>query len=224
MVKAKRVKGSRDAPTLPPLSEEDFKPVLWAGAKKASWTIKEAACYVNEKAPDAPIDINGTDEISRIYVWLNKEVERGRLSPILKISNDAFSPGTIMRHLWEAEKHVSLRMWALYTYADEGEVSYLLKNGISTDNYITAAKLIEDAYPKVTRAQITDFLMTLPDKIKGENEIPVFFIKSEASLTKLLMRNLKKRKPGRQKKDQVVDLYKYEDSLIETIRKELGHY
>ncbi|MEM9400820.1 MAG: hypothetical protein AAF984_11495, partial [Verrucomicrobiota bacterium] len=117
MVKAKRVKGSRDAPTLPPLSEEDFQPALWAGAKKATWALEEAAYYANEKSPDGQIDIHGTDEVSRTYVWLSKEAEHGELNS--SFNEDLFTPGDILRYLWEAEKPVSLKMWALYTYADK---------------------------------------------------------------------------------------------------------
>lgn len=223
MVEAKRVKGSRDAPTLPPLSEEDFKPILWEGAKKASWTLEEAACYVNEKSPDTKIDVNGTDEVSRAYVWLAKEVEKGRLNSIIKISDDAFSPGTVMRHLWEAEKPVSLKMWALYTYADKGEISGLLKQGISSKNYIKAAAIIENDFPSVSRAKIIQFLMRLPDKIHGKNGIPVFFNMSDEYLRKLLSKELGKRSAGRKKGEDVVDLEEHSELLLNKIKKELGY-
>ena len=205
------------------LSEEDFKPDLWEGAKKACWTLQEAAYYVNELGAGGPIDIHQTNEISRAYVWLNKEHQSGRLKNIFELDEVVFTPGTMIRHLWEGEKPVSLKMWALYTYADKGEVCGLLRRGISKKNYLKTAKIIKDKFPDVTKAETIRFLMTLPDRIKGKNDIPVFFNMSETYLIKLLSKNGEEGARGRKKDKDRIFLEEHSDYLVDIIRKELGY-
>ena len=120
MVKAKRVSGEREAPNLPSLKQGDIKMFMWKGITKATWTLKEAAYYVNEEDPDyseKKISPQASNNVSKTYMWLLQEVSQNKLHPIPYGDEDEktiFSPGAIMRHIWEGEKFVSLKIWAMY--------------------------------------------------------------------------------------------------------------
>jgi hypothetical protein len=76
---------------------------FWAA--KATWSIREAACLVNDVDPtDSTIKIlpKSISPVSKIFYWLQKEIEHGHLTKVA-VSDDEprFSPGTIMRSLKE---------------------------------------------------------------------------------------------------------------------------
>jgi len=126
MVKAKRVKGERIAPDLPTLQEDDFKPHIWEGVKKASWSLEETACYLHEVSPqNFKPDLEASDPVNRTYAWLFKEFKNKRLmSPY---NNERFSPGSVMRYMWDNHRHFTLKVWALYDLATSIQTSQLLK-------------------------------------------------------------------------------------------------
>jgi|GEM_PF-3728906 len=219
-MKAKRVKGTREAPNLPALVPSDFKPFLWSAVKQGAWTIHEAAYYVHAMSLGGSINPQGTNPVSETYAWLSSECHAGRL--VSGQSNEQgplFTPGTVFRYLWENEKPFSLRMWALYDTADKGEVDCSIQTGVSKANYLTAANEVKKIVPNVTKGELVRFLQTLPKAITKENGLPYFLAMSSSYLIKILQG---KGVAGRPKNSNIIDLEPYRPELIAVIKNKLG--
>lgn len=222
MAKAKRVKGTRDIPNLPKLKSEDYIPFLWIGVNKGSWSIEEAAYYLNEKEPAGPIDPRAISKVSQIYMWLLKEHDNGRLKNITGHDDPPlFSPGTFIRYMWENERYFSLKVWALYDAADRGEVEPAQYTGIAKKNYQIAAKIIKDKYPNATKVELIEALLSLPASLTKKDGLPLFFPMSRSYLEKVL-KDFGKGK-GRPKKGVRTQIDMKDDQLLDLILKEIGH-
>lgn len=222
MPKAPRVKGSREAPDLPELVPSDFKQDIWDGVSKGSWSLEEASYYVNEVIPAGKINPKGSDRISQIYAWLSKEYAEGKLYAHLHDEETPlFTPGTIMRFLWESEKYVSLKVWALHTAAENGTLDFLVTKSVSKNSYEIAAKVIWTKYPEATQAEVIKLLQELRDLVKKPNGHPVFRV-AEYDVLKKMLQKIKKGEKGRRASEEAVELSDKKDILIPLIRKELG--
>lgn len=230
MAEAKRVTGERKAPKLPALGPQDYKPALWNAVKKGGWTLEEAAHYAHEQIPTGePIDVRKSDAVSQLYAWLLKEYHGEKQPDQPRLCNlpghddpPLFSPGDIMRYLWERHRHVSLRVWALYDTADKGEADASLAIGISRGNYERAADVIWGRYENATIAEVVNFLSTLPNALRKKDGLPYFHPMSRQYLGKILQ-GRSKRKPGRPKSGETCSIAGNEQHLVELIKKELGY-
>ena len=222
MPKAKRVTGSRKAPNLPKLAPSDYEPWRIEAVKKV-WNLKEAAFYVLDQPADTGLLDNPASmgKVGQYYLWLLTEWKSGRL-PNAPVSADPplFSPGAVMRYLWEQERSVSLRLWALYDQIDAGMWSGSVTSGISKHNYILAATIVNKHFPKVTKGEIIRFLQTLPKRLKSQSGVPYFTGLSDETL-QTVIRNVKNSRGGRPKTDEIQSFTEHEDFLIEEIRKVL---
>lgn len=222
MAKAPRVKGSREAPDLPELVPSDFKQDMWDGVSKGSWTLEEASYYVNDLIPAGKINPKGSDRVSQIYAWLSKEYAEGKLYAHLHDEETPlFTPGTIMRFLWESEKYVSLKVWALYTAAENGTLDFLVTKSVSKNNYEAAAQVIWRKYPHATQAETIKFLQELPTLLRKGNGHPVFR-HADSEVLKKMLQKIKKGEKGRRAVEEAVDLSEKKEILIPLIKKELG--
>ncbi|PZP55947.1 MAG: hypothetical protein DI586_05305 [Micavibrio aeruginosavorus] len=214
MVKAKRVVGTRPAPEHPPLSEGDYKPYLVEAVQKI-WSLEEAAFYIHERKPQIELleQPEKLGKIGQIYDWLVNQNLEGQLIDLRNRQPPLFSPGKIMRYLWEKERHFSPRVWALYDIAEKGLVPKGIKSGVSRSNYRMAADLVRERFPNVTKVELIRFLMTLPDRIKGEGEIAYFAHSTHENLSKII-KNPKFGRAGRPKAADSVLLEAFEDDLV----------
>lgn len=228
MAEAKRVRGERKAPKLPNLEPQDFKPALWDAVKKGGWTLEEAAYYAHGKIPTgAPLDPQVGDEVNQLYAWLRKEYYRPKKPDEPRLYNlpehedpPLFSPGDILRFLWEQHRHVSLKVWALYDAADKGYVDAALHSDISKENYKIAAGIVWERFPMATKKEVVNFLVTLPAAIHQKNGLP-YFLNIAPSYLSNLLKDPNKRHPGRPQNIDTGLIAGNEQNLIELIRKEL---
>ena len=152
-------------------------PAVLHGIMMASWSLKEAAYYVHNldpTCPDVEIQPRSTSLPSKTYFWLEKELSKGRIHPVIDDGDEEprFSPGTIMRHLDDKEKYFHKPV--LNAYNNHG-----VSPGPSAANtkakyiYMKAAKLIHAQYPSLPKTQVAKLLKQLPARM-GDKSLPPY--------------------------------------------------
>lgn len=138
-------------------------------ARKATWTIPEAACLVHEEAP-GPLEIEtaftSTDDISGTYAWLLKEFKYHNLNSIGEVDGEpVFSPGTLMRRLKENKRHVSKNIWKAYNQAHKQKTNPFGAhplNKMADKVFREAARLAWEKYPDLRAEELSNLLSYLP--------------------------------------------------------------
>lgn len=221
---AKRVGDTNNRPNLPLLEKTDLsKKYLTEAAQMASWTPREAACFINESRVIEKIDIQANDPISKIYFWLLKSFDDGVLQTqhYDETGEPLKSPGDYFRTLWENDFYVSLKVWAMYDmFGSRNPNDYITKT-VAKDSYINAASIIWKHYPKCSKAQMISILLKMKDEFNYDRKVHVFQQVSEAYLNDILKGMAPNQKSGRRKIKNSISLDKEKNNIINILLSEL---
>lgn len=182
-----------------------IEPAVLSGIMMSTWSLREAAYYVHNldsTVPGVLISPKSRSRPSKTYFWLKKELDRGRIRPVVvdDEGKQRFSPGTIMRHLDEMGQGFHKPVLKAY-----------LKHGVLTGptdankdakfTYQRAAVAIRERHPKVRKAQVAELLTQLPQHMGdiGDKSLPGF---SAVTIRKHLNISEWPGKPGRPPKGE----------------------
>ncbi|MDE1151038.1 MAG: hypothetical protein PW788_00755 [Micavibrio sp.] len=229
-----RYLGSRDLPKKwPQLRPEQCKPFLVKGLSKAKISFREAAFLVFERDPDASdsvLALNNTEGPSSHYYWLKTRYEQDQFSNHLpsgyerlhtQDKNDkdepVFTPGQIIRYLYNHYKEISLISWAIYHEIDRGTFRGFLPSLIVQQNYQKAGEIIWLHVPKANKDFVIDILKMLPKRIMDHEGLPCFEGMGRDSLSKLISNQRGTNKGGRPTKADILYLTKSSERLTQEV-------
>ena len=189
-----RYEGSRDIPNpFPKVESEDRKEHLMHWLDSGMVTLEDAACILQGGDPDKlrdKLSNAGGGKYNRTYGWFCSEYDSKQLqtSSFTQDGKPLFSPGVLIRHMWDQHRTFPLIVWAIYdeiTSGDECKEDGLTKYE-SDKNYLKAALIVWDFIPKATKTVVIEILQGLPSKILDQKGGRIFLHAADATLNKLL--------------------------------------